>query len=85
MEVGDPNLSKTGGGGVVRRGRMGKGYEKEEGLALPTSVALANRQMSLSLTEVNHVSWGVGGRKGGNRQGRDWECGAGFGCECVSK
>lgn len=37
---------------------MRKGDNKEEGMALPTSVALANRQMSLSLTQVNHVSWG---------------------------
>lgn len=57
----------------MRRGRMRKGYEKEEGLALPTSVALANRQMSLSLTQVNHVSWGGrgGGVKKERRSGRE--------------
>lgn len=37
---------------------MRKGDNKQEGMAMPTSVALANRQMSLSMTEVNHVSWG---------------------------
>lgn len=37
---------------------MRKGDNKEEGMVMPTSVALANRQMSLSLTQVNQVSWG---------------------------
>lgn len=51
---------------------MRKGDNKEEGMAMPTSVALANRQMSLSLTQVNHVSWGKNKkreeeRKGGNK------------------
>ena len=53
---------------------MRKGDNQEEGMAMPTSVALANRQMSLSLTRVNHVSWGGGRikkreeqRKGGNK------------------
>lgn len=59
MKVGDPNLSKAGGGGGTGgRRRIRKGDNKEEGTVMPTSVALANRQMSLSLTQVNHVSWG---------------------------
>lgn len=38
--------------------RERKADNKEEGMVMPTSVALANRQMSLSMTQVNHVSWG---------------------------
>lgn len=34
------------------RGRRGN---KEVGMAVPTSVVLANRQMSLSLIQVNHL------------------------------
>lgn len=37
---------------------------------MPTSVALANRQMSLSVTQVNHVSWGKNKRKRGGEEGR---------------
>lgn len=37
---------------------MKKGDNKKERMVMPTSVALANRQMSLSVTQVNHVSWG---------------------------
>lgn len=42
----------------AEEGGWRNGDNKEEGMAMPTSVALANRQMSLSLTQVNHVSWG---------------------------
>lgn len=50
---------------------MRKGDNKEEGTAMSTSVALANRQMSLSLTQVNHVSWGgKNKRKRGGEEGR---------------
>lgn len=49
---------------------MRKGGNKKEGMAMPTSVALANRQMSLSLTQVNHVSWGKNKRKRGGEERR---------------
>lgn len=39
-------------------------------MAMPASVALANRQMSLSLTQVNHVSWGKNKRKRRGEEGR---------------
>lgn len=39
---------------------------------MPTSVALANRQMSLSMTEVNHVSWGKEYKN--ERRGREEKC-----------
>lgn len=35
---------------------MKKGYNEEEGTPVPTSETLANRLMSLSLSQVNHVS-----------------------------